>query len=334
MLLATCRPPLYLPAGDAGAINVNEWVQNCLQLSGYFLDGNAFALSQYCCAAVEKMLLQWHGQQQQDTPHPDATCNDQRQQQQQEVGGQPAEAVAGIAGISISSEAADTNTVGARQQQQQQEQQQQQQEQQPDSQSKDQAAKQQQATAVSKDTLKGDQLQLVSQQGGSSRPLQAALQCLDEDVAANVRLAFAKLHLYTLVASHERYVEGRHLSYSFAAPADVPAVLAFDALPGLPELSSLAWGDAALAPTAGAALGLFKAALPWFHEALEYYKLEGWVTEHCNILFELSNLYRCEGLELHLRDPEMVLGWLQADIPCAHTVPRLDWGQLPAVVPQ
>ncbi|WIA28810.1 hypothetical protein OEZ86_011339 [Tetradesmus obliquus] len=123
--------------------------------------------------------------------------------------------------------------------------------------------------------------------------MQAALQCLEADVAANVCLALAKLHLYTLVASHELHVEGRQLLYSFAGPADVPAVLSFDALPGVPELSGLAWGDAALADSPDAALALFKAALPWFKQALQYYQLEGWVTEHCNILFEMSNLYRC-----------------------------------------
>lgn len=30
-----------------------------------------------------------------------------------------------------------------------------------------------------------------------------------------------------------------------------------------------------------------------FKRALEYYQLEGWVTEHCNIVFEISNMFRC-----------------------------------------
>lgn len=45
------------------------------------------------------------------------------------------------------------------------------------------------------------------------------------------------------------------------------------------------------------ALLLFKAALPWFRRALSHYQLDGWVTEHVNTLFEMSNLYRCDGCD-------------------------------------
>eukprot|EP00775_Hariotina_reticulata_P006308 gene6308-6543_t len=139
------------------------------------------------------------------------------------------------------------------------------------------------------------QEQWPHQEGSESavNRLRPALQLLDEDVAANVHLGIAKLHLYRLVASHQRYIEGKTLQYSYSQAADAPDCIRFDALPSLPELSSLRWGDAALAADAISALALFKSSLPCFREALQYYKLDGWVTEHCNILFEMSNLYRC-----------------------------------------
>lgn len=114
-------------------------------------------------------------------------------------------------------------------------------------------------------------------------------------MAANVCLAHAKLHLYCLVTSHEVVVEGKQVGFVYNSTTEVPAVLCFDALPDLPALSSLAWGRAALAGGYEEALQLFKPALSWFKRALEHYQLDGWVTEHCNILFEISNLYRYRG---------------------------------------
>ncbi len=66
----------------------------------------------------------------------------------------------------------------------------------------------------------------------------------------------------------------------------------FDAAKGLSELSTLPWGDAALAQSFEAARELFNAAMPRFNKALQHYQLDGWVTEHVNIQFEVSNLYR------------------------------------------
>lgn len=270
LFLTYCLPVLVCHTGD---LDLNEWVQNCLQLSGCFLDCNTFALSKHCCAAVEALLLQQYQQRQQ-------------QQAQQEAS-------------DTSCNAQDRDTAGQTQQQQQLEQQQDKQEpvstssnsSQDQLDSKDQAAKQQQQQQ--KDPAsKQQQQQGESVPGGPSGALLAALSLLDEDVAANVCLAFAKLHLYNLVASHEAVLEGKRVEVAFSGAADVPAVLCFDALPGLPALASLAWGPDALARTYDQALQLFKAALPWFKRALEHYQLDGWVTEHCNILFEMSNLYR------------------------------------------
>jgi hypothetical protein len=234
----------------AGQADLNDWVQNCLQLSGYFLDGNAFALSQYCCAAVQQLLLQRHQEAQQ-----------QQQQQQQQDAGCEQDQHAG----------------------------------------KDQADKQQQLQHESSQPPKQQQEahdhQAATAAGGAADAppaalLQAMQSLLDADVAANVCLAFAKRHLYCLVTSHECCVEGREPAFAFSSAADVPQVLRFDALPGLPQLDSLAWGRAALARDYEQAALLFRSALPWFRRALEHYALDGWATEHVNTLFEMSNAYR------------------------------------------
>ncbi len=65
----------------------------------------------------------------------------------------------------------------------------------------------------------------------------------------------------------------------------------FPGLP-LPAPDTLPWGPAALAPTFEAARELFNAAMPRFKAALSYYLLDGWVTEHVNILMDMSNMYR------------------------------------------
>jgi hypothetical protein len=251
----------------AGDFDLNEWVQNCLQLSGCFLECNTFALSKHCCAAVEALILQQHQQQQQ-------------KQHQQEA--------------SDASCASSQDTDTASQLLQQQADQQDPSTSKDQSDSKDQASKQQQPQKEPASKLQHQQQQQDEcTPGGPTAPLLSALLAvLDADVAANVCLAFAKLHLYNLVASHEAVLEGKQVQPAFSTAAQVPAVLSFDALPGLPALASLPWGPAAMARTYDEALLLFKAALPWFKRALEHYQLDGWVTEHCNILFEMSNLYR------------------------------------------
>lgn len=252
-------------ASTTGDLDLNEWVQNCLQMSGFFLDCNAFALSKHCCAAAEALLLQQYQrvqqQQQEASEHtpPSSTqdrdtAGDQAQQGPDQQG---------------------PSSTGSRDQ----------------TDSKDQADKQ----AQQQKEAAGKQPPLQPGEavpGGPSAQLLAALSLLDDDVAANVCLAFGKLHLYTLVASHEAFLEGKQVPFAFTSAAQVPAVLSFDALQDLPALSSLAWGRDALVCSYDGALQLYKAALPWFKRALQHYQLDGWVTEHCNILFEMSNLYR------------------------------------------
>jgi hypothetical protein len=257
---------LYCPAIPTGDLDINEWVQNCLQMSGFFLDCNAFGLSRHCCAAAEAVLLQRYQQTQQQQ---EASEND-----------------------TTDSTTQDKDTAGDQAQQQGQDQQGPSSNSKDQTDSKDQAGKQEQQQQQKDPVSKQQQQRGEAVPGGPSAQLLAALSLLEEDVAANVCLAFAKLHLYTLVASHEAFLEGKQVAFAFNSAAEVPAVLSFDAVQGLPALSSQPWGRDALVGRYEGALQLYKAALPWFKRALEHYQLDGWVTEHCNILFEMSNLYR------------------------------------------
>lgn len=62
---------------------------------------------------------------------------------------------------------------------------------------------------------------------------------------------------------------------------------------GLPSPGSLPWGTQALARDFASARDLFNTSMTYFKEAMDYYKLDGWVTEHGNIVMEISNLFRC-----------------------------------------
>lgn len=116
-------------------------------------------------------------------------------------------------------------------------------------------------------------------------------------MAANVQLAWAKMYLYRLQASHSVHVLRHPLEppCAYPTPATFPPMLAFHQSSALqlPPIESLPWGDAALAASFEGARELFNAAMPRFKTALEYYKLDGWVTEHVRIVMEMSNLYRC-----------------------------------------
>uniref|UniRef100_A0A7R9YQ70 KIF-binding protein n=1 Tax=Chlamydomonas euryale TaxID=1486919 RepID=A0A7R9YQ70_9CHLO len=132
--------------------------------------------------------------------------------------------------------------------------------------------------------------------GTSSGPARGGCSLLEPDVLANVHLAWAKLYLARLIASHERYidkivpVEPR----PFESPDSFPSMLAFrNLVPFGKSVNQCGWGDAALVRKFDDARNLFNAAMTHFKEALEYYQLDGWVTEHINILMEISNAYRC-----------------------------------------
>ncbi|MEW5303813.1 MAG: hypothetical protein WDW36_006468 [Sanguina aurantia] len=116
--------------------------------------------------------------------------------------------------------------------------------------------------------------------------------CLDEDVAANMELAWAKLLLHKLQASSDA-LGGRTVEMSMTSPDQFPEFLRFRSLPSLPSPESYAWGRSALATDFASARELFNPAMAHFKKALEYYLLDGWVTEHIETLMDQSNLYRC-----------------------------------------
>lgn len=51
---ATMQRQLVKDAVD-GSLNVNDWVQNCLQLAGFYNSCNAFALAEYLLKAAEEV---------------------------------------------------------------------------------------------------------------------------------------------------------------------------------------------------------------------------------------------------------------------------------------
>ncbi|KAF5833677.1 KIF-1 binding protein C terminal-domain-containing protein [Dunaliella salina] len=185
----------------SGEVQLSEWVQNCLQLSAYYVNASAFAIGQYLLDAVQR-----------------------------------------IAQVE--------------------------------------AEKKRQALDAS---------------DGQATGGEAWTRVLDEDVAANVHLAWGKLYLYRLVASlaYMQQSGSQKPSLPYPSPEHFPDLLRFPSLSHLlPSPEELPWGVSALATTFEAARDLFNAAIPRFNAALEYYKLDGWVTEYVTTQLEVSNLYR------------------------------------------
>ena len=100
-------------------------------------------------------------------------------------------------------------------------------------------------------------------------------------VRANIHIGWAKFHLSRLAGGDTSTV---------AAEEDLlGGALAFEplALPGVQSLRGVracsCWSEAREA---------FNASALNFRGALTYYRLDGWVTEHCTILIDVSNLYK------------------------------------------
>lgn len=51
-------PCRAMPIAVGGPLNVSEWVQNCLQLSGYYVNANAYAVAEHCVRAAEAVAKQ------------------------------------------------------------------------------------------------------------------------------------------------------------------------------------------------------------------------------------------------------------------------------------
>lgn len=101
------------------------------------------------------------------------------------------------------------------------------------------------------------------------------------DVRANICIGWAKFHLSRLA--------GGDASTTAVEEEVLGGVLAFEALK-LPAPSSLR-GPCACS-SYDEAREAFNASARNFRMALSHYKLDGWVTEHCTILIDVSNLYK------------------------------------------
>lgn len=143
------------------------------------------------------------------------------------------------------------------------------------------------AFALGEYCIKAARALIAKNQGPDAQPL-------DDDVAANVELANGKLLLYRLVSSHTKYVDGASIEMAYPDANSFPEMLSLPELAGsLPDLNALRWGDDALVRDFPGARELFNGAMPFFRHSLDFYQLDGWVTEHINITMELSNMYRC-----------------------------------------
>ncbi|KAK9829260.1 hypothetical protein WJX72_004839 [[Myrmecia] bisecta] len=111
---------------------------------------------------------------------------------------------------------------------------------------------------------------------------------VDAEASANLALGWARLYLQRLATSRAEKERGEGLAVGKLQ--EVPDALRFDSL-SLEAPAKLPWGTAALARDLEAAKGLFNASMRHFKIALEYFLLDGYVTEHCNILMHISSLY-------------------------------------------
>ncbi|KAG2449609.1 hypothetical protein HYH02_005142 [Chlamydomonas schloesseri] len=115
---------------------------------------------------------------------------------------------------------------------------------------------------------------------------------LGEDIAANIKLATARVYNMRLAASHARTVEGKQLEFHYPDVSHFPDYLRFQGL-AVASPDSFPWGAAALATDFESARELLNTGMPFFKAALSYYQLDGWVTDHVGILMDMSNMYRC-----------------------------------------
>lgn len=73
---------------------------------------------------------------------------------------------------------------------------------------------------------------------------------------------------------------------------ELPKFLSFPTL-DLLDPENLPWGAAALADDFEKAREIFNKCTPKFREALAFFKLDGFVTQHVELLFSFSKAYSC-----------------------------------------
>jgi hypothetical protein len=110
---------------------------------------------------------------------------------------------------------------------------------------------------------------------------------IGEETSPIVTIAWARFYLARLDSS----IAVPKVGIS-DAPGVLPAFLKFPWL-DLPASDMLPWGRQGFATSFEQARSLFNASLPKLREALEFYKLDGWVTDHVEVLFDVSKAYSC-----------------------------------------
>jgi hypothetical protein len=198
----TPHPP---PAHAPDVLDVNEWVQNALQLSGYFIEQSGFAMARSCLEAVRALL----------EARAAAAAVAQAQEQQQGEGQQQQEDATGGSGEASSGgggggggEGTDADAAA------------------PDAAGGERRRTDQQGPAPGRAPAAGC-LATAADAAAAARAAtrDKLLAQLDADVAANVALGWGKWLLYRLAASHDAALLGRGAggAGAFASPEAVPA---------------------------------------------------------------------------------------------------------------
>lgn len=111
---------------------------------------------------------------------------------------------------------------------------------------------------------------------------------MPDELQANLHVKWGSMLLQQLATSHRQHVDG----HEPASTPPVPVQIEFNAL-DLPPLSDFTSTGSKLAASFNEARDIFNRALPQFKAALEYFQLDGWVTEYVDIKMDVCNLYRC-----------------------------------------
>jgi KIF-1 binding protein C terminal len=120
-----------------------------------------------------------------------------------------------------------------------------------------------------------------------------------EETRAFSSKCWGRLYLARLDASIVDPNDNRHPSKTASSePRPLPPFLLMAALP-VPPADELPWGAKAYARSFEQARDLFNNALPKLKEALKYHKLDGFVTDHIELLFDVSKAYGCAAYPTH-----------------------------------
>lgn len=118
------------------------------------------------------------------------------------------------------------------------------------------------------------------------RKAQAFNVSLEDEIAANVDIGWVRYYLARMEASIAKDSKTPHVGAS-----ELQESLHFECL-DVPATETLPWGERALAVSFDSARDLFNASMRHIRSALAFYKLDGWVSEHVQLLFDAAQAYR------------------------------------------